>query len=63
MREGTIVGATIIAAPPSTKSRAQARDPEMHQTKKGNEWRVSRTQAADLWCCAGDGGGPPEVGL
>jgi IS5 family transposase len=38
MREGTIVDATIIAAPPSTKNRAKARDPEMHQTKKGNEW-------------------------
>jgi len=38
MREGTIVDATIIAAPPSTKNRAKARDPEMHQAKKGNEW-------------------------
>lgn len=38
MREGTIVDATIIAAPPSTKNRAQARDPEMHQTQKGNAW-------------------------
>ena len=39
MREGTMVDATIIAAPPSTKNKAHARDPEMHQTKKGNEWR------------------------
>ena len=38
MRQGTIVDATIIAAPPSTKNKAQARDPEMHQTKKGNQW-------------------------
>lgn len=38
MREGTIVDATIIAAPPSTKNKSKARDPEMHQTKKGNEW-------------------------
>lgn len=38
MREGTIVDATIIAAPPSTKNRDKARDPEMHQTKKGNAW-------------------------
>ena len=30
--------ATIIAAPPSTKNEAQARDPEMHQTKKGKDW-------------------------
>lgn len=38
MREGTIVDATIIAAPPSSKNRDQARDPEMHQAKKGNQW-------------------------
>ena len=38
LREGTMVDATIIAAPPSTKNEAKARDPEMHQTKKGNEW-------------------------
>jgi len=35
---GTIVDATLIAAPPSTKNRDQSRDPEMHQSKKGNEW-------------------------
>ena len=38
MREGTMVDATIIAAPPSTKNKDKARDPEMHQTKKRNEW-------------------------
>jgi transposase, IS5 family len=38
LREGTMVDATIIAAPPSTKNEDHARDPEMHQTKKGNEW-------------------------
>jgi IS5 family transposase len=38
MREGTLVDATLIAAPPSTKNRAKARDPDMHQTKKGNQW-------------------------
>ena len=38
LREGTMVDATIIAAPPSTKNAEHARDPEMHQTKKGNEW-------------------------
>ena len=38
MRQGTIVDATIIAAPPSTKNKEKARDPEMHQTKKGNQW-------------------------
>jgi IS5 family transposase len=35
---GTIVDATIIAAPSSTKNKAGERDPEMHQTKKGNQW-------------------------
>ena len=35
---GTIVDAGIIHAPSSTKNAAQARDPEMHQTKKGNQW-------------------------
>jgi transposase, IS5 family len=38
MRQGTIVDATIIAAPSSTKNKSKARDPEMHQTKKGNQW-------------------------
>ena len=38
LREGTIVDASIIAAPSSTKNRAGERDPEMHQTKKGNQW-------------------------
>ncbi|TKB86608.1 MAG: IS5 family transposase [Nitrospira sp.] len=35
---GTIVDATIISAPSSTKNRQKERDPEMHQTKKGNQW-------------------------
>src|ERR671924_1333339 len=35
---GTIVDATIISAPSSTKNADKARDPEMHQTKKGNQW-------------------------
>src|SRR5205814_7980174 len=35
---GTIVDATIISAPSSTKNTDKARDPEMHQTKKGNQW-------------------------
>lgn len=38
MREGTIVDATLIAAPPSTKNKDKQRDPEMHQSKKGNDW-------------------------
>jgi transposase, IS5 family len=38
LRQGTVVDATIIAAPPSTKNRSGERDPAMHQTKKGNQW-------------------------
>jgi IS5 family transposase len=38
MKEGTIVDATIIEAPSSTKNKSKERDPEMHQTKKGNQW-------------------------
>ena len=38
LKEGTVVDATIIAAPSSTKNRSGERDPEMHQTKKGNQW-------------------------
>jgi IS5 family transposase len=38
MREGTIIDATIIAAPSSTKNAKKERDPQMHQTKKGNMW-------------------------
>ena len=38
MREGTIVDATLIASPPSTKNKEGERDPEMHQSKKGNDW-------------------------
>lgn len=38
LREGSIVDATIISAPTSTKNASGQRDPEMHQIKKGNEW-------------------------
>lgn len=38
LREGTIIDATIIHAPSSTKNGSKARDPEMKQTKKGNAW-------------------------
>ncbi|MGB8382466.1 MAG: IS5 family transposase [Dermatophilaceae bacterium] len=38
MRGGSIVDATIIAAPSSTKNASGTRDPQMHQTKKGNQW-------------------------
>jgi len=38
LRRGTVVDATLIAAPPSTKNADGARDPDMSQTKKGNQW-------------------------
>ncbi len=38
MKQGTIIDATLIAAPSSTKNKDGKRDPEMHQTKKGNQW-------------------------
>ena len=38
LQEGTIVDATIIEAPSSTKNRARERYPEMHQTREGNQW-------------------------
>ena len=38
MKQGTIIDTTLIAAPSSTKNKEGKRDPEMHQTKKGNQW-------------------------
>jgi len=38
LREGTLVDATLIAAPSSTKNQEKKRDPEMHQTRKGQQW-------------------------
>ena len=38
LKVGTVVDATLIAAPTSTKNKDKARDPEMHSSKKGNQW-------------------------
>ena len=38
LKKGTIVDSTLISAPSSTKNRKKQRDPEAHQTKKGNNW-------------------------
>jgi transposase, IS5 family len=38
MKESTLVDTTIFEAPPSTKNAEKSRDPQMHQTKKGNDW-------------------------
>ena len=55
MRQGSIVDATIIAAPSSTKNKEKARDPQMHQTKKGNQWHFGmKAHIASMsprgWC-------------
>ena len=38
LKTGTVVDATLIAAPPSTKNKDKKRDPDMHSSKKGNQW-------------------------
>ncbi|EHF41674.1 hypothetical protein EUFG_02313 [Escherichia coli O104:H4 str. 11-3677] len=48
MTQGTLVDATIIEAPSSTKNKEQQRDPEMHQTKKGNS--VALWHEGPHWC-------------
>ncbi|MBL8394125.1 MAG: IS5 family transposase, partial [Candidatus Accumulibacter sp.] len=60
MREGTITDATILAAPPSVKNEAKARDPERHQTKKGNQWHFG--MKAHLGVDAESGRVQPVVG-
>ena len=57
---GTIVDATIIHAPSSTKNSKKERDPAMHQTKKGNQWCVSRTRAQARGTVLKMGVGLPE---
>jgi len=42
LKQGTVVDATLIAAPSSTKNSTGTRDPEMHQTRKGNQWHFGR---------------------
>lgn len=44
LKEGTAVDATLIAAPSSTKNKDGKRDPEMHQTKKGNAWHFEQCE-------------------
>ena len=60
---GTIVDATIIHAPSSTKNSSGKRDPEMHQTKKGNQWCVSRTRAQACGAVPKMEAGLPEPAL
>ncbi len=53
MKGGTIVNATIINAPSSTKNTEKARDPEMRPTKKGNEWRFGMKCRIGVDACSG----------
>jgi IS5 family transposase len=57
LRHGTVVDATIIHAPSSTKNKDGKRDPEMHQTKKGNMYffgmkAISASMPSRVWCIA-----------
>ena len=68
MRGGSIVDATIIAAPPSTKNATGERDPEMHQTKKGNQWYFAdvgphRRRRRHRVCPLGEGHGGERARL
>jgi transposase, IS5 family len=42
LKPGTVVNATLIAAPSSSKNSTGTRDPKMHQTKKGTQWHFGR---------------------
>ncbi|MFK4136156.1 IS5 family transposase [Pseudomonas luteola] len=53
LKEGTIVDATLIAAPPSTKNREGKRDPDMHQAKKGNQWHFGMKAHIDVDAATG----------
>jgi IS5 family transposase len=57
---GTIVDATIIHAPSSTKNEKKQRDPAMRQTRKGKQWCVSRTRARARDAVPKMGEGLPE---
>ena len=48
LKAGTVVDATLIAAPSSTKNSSGERDPEMHQTKKGNQWHFGMKAYRDF---------------
>ncbi|OHX16570.1 hypothetical protein BI343_14830 [Chromobacterium amazonense] len=56
LKQGTIVDATLIHAPSSTKTLRASRDPDMHQTKKGNQWyfgmkaHIGRRRPSPAWC-------------
>ncbi|VXC42163.1 hypothetical protein PSEUDO8Z_100433 [Pseudomonas sp. 8Z] len=50
LRQGTIVDATLIHAPTSTKNKKRERDPQMHQTKKGNQYYFgAKAHIGSMW--------------
>jgi len=61
LRQGTIVDATIVSAASSTKNSTGQRDPQMHQTRKGNQWffgikahyRCRETAGVQAWRSTG----------
>ncbi|MDH2239802.1 IS5 family transposase [Pigmentiphaga sp. GD03639] len=53
LKAGTVVDATLIAAPSSTKNKDGSRDPEMHQSKKGNQWHFG--MKSHIGVCADSG--------
>jgi IS5 family transposase len=48
MSQGTLIDATLIAAPRAMKNKTRERDPDMHQTKKGNQWHPSASLRTGL---------------
>jgi transposase, IS5 family len=52
LKQGSLVDATLIAAPSSTKNRQGQRDPEMHQTRKGQQWYPSTSLRTGFGCKA-----------
>ncbi len=62
LRAGTVVDATLIAAPSSTKNASGERDPEMHQSKKGNQWYFGMKAHIRRRCRVGPGTHGQEYG-
>jgi len=53
LKQGTLIDASIIEAPSSTKNASASRDPEMHQTKKGNQWHFGFKAHIGVDACSG----------
>lgn len=53
LKKGLIVDSTIISAPPSTKNKGKQRNPDAHQTKKGNTWHFGYKAHIGVDCDSG----------